>query len=225
EFMHYYARSDGVRVIYNAVEVPDVGDEQRARWRREYRQRVSVAPGSPVFLTVAKNFALKGVAEAIEAFAQWYHSPAGSRDARLVAVGRRKVRRYHRLAARRGVARQVVFAGPTDDVFPWYAAADVCVLLSWYDPCSRVVLEATRWGIPSITTVYNGAAEVLARGAGIVVGSPRDTSAVVKAMTELAGADGRALRSEACRQVADRLGMSRHVDELLEAYAEVAERR
>ncbi len=225
EFMHYYARSRDVRVIYNGVEVPDVGAEQRAQWRREYRERVSVAPGSPIFLTVAKNFALKGVAETIEAFAQWYHSPEGSRGARLVVVGRSKVRRYRRLAARRKVAKQVVFAAPAENVFPWYAAADVCVLLSWYDPCSRVVLEATRWGIPSITTVYNGAAEVLARGAGIVLGSPRDTPAVVRAMTELTDADRRAERAGACRQVGDLLDMGRHVDELLDAYQEVVERR
>jgi len=222
EFMHYYARSRGVRVIYNGVEVPDVGAEQRRRWRREFRERVSVAPGSPIFLTVARNFALKGVAEAIDAFARWYHSPAGSRGARLVALGRAKAGRYRGLAARRKVAKQVVFPGPAEDVFPWYSAADVCVLLSWYDPCSRVVLEATRWHLPSITTVYNGAAEVLARGAGIVVSSPRDTPAVVKAMTELTDADRRAERSQACREIADQLDMGRHVEELLEAYAEVA---
>jgi len=224
EFMHYYARSQRVRVIYNAVEIPDVSREQRGDWRRAFRERVGAGPGSPVFLIVAKNFDLKGVPEAIEAFAQWHHSQAGPPGARLVIVGRSKVGRYRRMAARKKVARQVAFIAPTDEIFPWYAAADACLLLSWYDPCSRVVLEATRWGIPSITTVYNGAAEILARGAGIVVGSPRDTPAVVKAMDELADPLRRAERSRACGQVADQLKMDRHVDELLDAYGQVVGR-
>ena len=222
EFMNYYARSERVRVVYNAVDVPDVSGEQRRAWRDECRGRVGVAPGGPVFLTVATNFVLKGVAEAISAFARWYHSPAGVPGAKLVAVGGRKVAPFRGLARRRRVAKQVVFVEPTAEVFGWYAAADAVLLLSWYDPCSRVVLEATRWGIPSVTTVYNGAAEALAHGAGLVVSSPLDSAGVVAALTELADADRRRERSRACLDVADRLGMDRHVDELLAAYAEVA---
>ena len=99
------------------------------------------------------------------------------------------------------------------------------MLLSWYDPCSRVVLEATRWSVPSITTVYNGAAEVLARGAGLVVSSPADTDAVIRAMCELAEPARRAARARACMDVAGRLGMDRYVDELLAAYEEVLSSR
>ena len=225
EFLHHYARSEGVRVLFNGVDVPNVSPEQRSQWRREARDRIGVGPNGPVFLTVAQNFELKGVREAIEAFSRWGHSAAGPRRARLVVVGQSKVRRYRLLARRLGVGRHVYFAGPTDEVFSWYAAADACLLLSWYDACSRVVLEATRWGIPSITTVYNGAAEVLARGAGIVVGSPRDTDAIVRALAELADPDRRAERAAACRDIADELSMDRHVEKLLAVYREVVARK
>jgi len=224
EFLNYYARSDGVRVVYNAVEVPDVDESRRLRWRRELRRQIGAGPNSPVFLIVAKNYELKGVAEAICAFARWVRSSEGSHGARLVAVGRKKVARYRALAIRRGVHKQVRFVGPTDDVFAWYSAADVCLLPSWYDPCSRVVLEAVRWSLPAVTTVYNGAAEALAEGAGIVVSSPADEAALTAAIAELADPKQRARRREACADVADRLGMDRHVDELLEVYREVTGR-
>jgi glycosyltransferase involved in cell wall biosynthesis len=83
-----------------------------------------------------------------------------------------------------------------------------------------VVLEATRWGVPSITTAYNGAAEVMADGAGIVVPSPRDLPAIVAAMDELADPARRAACADVCRRKADDLSMDRHVDQLLAAYAE-----
>jgi len=225
EIEQYYGRTDRVRVIYNAVDAPDPAGPQREQWRSLRRGELKVDEDTVVFLTVAVNFELKGVSEAIAAFARWRHGGEGLPDARLVVVGRDLPERYEQLAGMRSVGVEVVFKPPTREIFEWYAAADACVLLSWYDPCSRVVLEATRWGIPSITTVHNGAAEVISGAGGIVVSSPRDARSVVAAMAELADRDRRRAREEACRQVADRLGIDRHVDELLEAYADIIRRR
>ena len=226
ELRLHYGRADGegVRVIYNAADVPATNAEQRLNHRRRLRGELGLKDDETMFLTVAKNFELKGVAEAIGAFSQWLAGRNGRPGGRLVVIGRQSVGKYRRLAARRGVGDRVVFVPPVEEVFEWYAAADVCVLLSWYDPCSRVALEATRCGLPSITTVYNGAAEVLAAGAGIVVGSPKDLKAVVAAMEELADPRRRSLRADACRGLSDRLSMKRHVDELIAAYGEIPER-
>jgi len=225
EFADHYGRTSRVHVVYNAVEVPDPDDEQWADHRQRLRFKMGVAQDEPVFLTVAKNFRLKGIDQAIVAFAKWFHRRDSRRNGRLVVVGRDTVEGYQRHAGLRDVGNQVLFVPQTEDIFQWYAAADVCLLLSWYDPCSRVVLEATRWGIPSITTVYNGAAEILADGAGIVVSSPKDTRAIVRAMDALADRDRRGPCAEKCLLTADRLSMDRHGDELLSAYREVASPR
>jgi glycosyltransferase involved in cell wall biosynthesis len=105
-----------------------------------------------------------------------------------------------------------------------YSAADAVVLLSWQDACSRVILEAIRWRLASLTTRFNGAAELLARGAGKVVESPRDRAAVVAAMERLADPSRRREMSAACREIADFVGVARHVDELEGIYREVARR-
>jgi len=220
EFAAHYGRREGVRVVYNGVDVPDPDDPRRADWRQELRFRLGVGQGDPVFLTVATNFELKGVQETIVAFARWVASRGDDTGARLVVVGRDAPEGYERIAGLRNVGRMVHFVGPTEEVFRYYAAADACVLLSWYDACSRVCLEAARWGIPSITTVFNGAAEVLASGAGIVVPSPRDARAVAAGLDELADPSRRAERSRKCLAAGVRLGMDRHVEELLAAYAQ-----
>lgn len=220
EIQRHYQRTDNVRVVYNAVDVPDVAAAQRAQWRADLRRKLDLAEGDTLFLTVATNFELKGVAETIRYFAKWYHSAARKGDARLVVIGRSAAEGYQRLGTMREVGSKLLILPPADDVFPWYSAADAVVLLSWYDPCSRVVLEAARWGVPSITTAYNGAAEILEGGAGIVVPSPADAKAVVAAMAELAHADARNLRRDACGRVAERLSIDRHVQELLEVYAQ-----
>lgn len=221
EFTDYYGRSENVRTIYNAVDVPDVDAEQRADWRQQRRFQLGLGQQDLLLLTVAHNFKLKGLARAIEAMAKWRHSTNFPGKARLVVIGRGWPEPFQRHASLREIGREVVFLGEVDDVFPWYSAADACILLSWYDPCSRVLLEATRWGVPSITTLYNGAAEVLARGAGIVVSSPKDTRAVAAAMEELSDPKQRAYRTDACSRCAEELSIARHVEALLDAYARV----
>jgi len=224
EFVRHYGRRENVRVVYNAVDVPDATPQQRQQWRNEMRAQLGAAESAPVFLVVAKNFALKGVAEAIRFFARWLNSPAGKPGALLVVVGQETADNYQRLAAGRSIGSSVRFMPPTENVFPLYSAADVCVLLSWYDPCSRVVLEAARWGLPSVTTVFNGAAEILAQGGGIVVSSPADARGVVAALTELADPERRIPRSRACLEAAEQLSMDRHVRELVEAYQTIRPR-
>ena len=217
ECFNYYGLQDGVEVVYNCVDVPASDSKTRDDDRRRVRGEIGAAPDDPVFLTVATNFELKGVAQAIEAFAEW-RSDSGCDGSRLVVVGRRSPHRYMKLAADCGAGDAVVFAPPTEQIFQWYAGADAVILLSWYDPCSRVVLEAARWGIPSITTRFNGAAEAFGDGGCIVVDSPLDTGAIVDACEALADPVTRRKHSRACSRLEDYLGVERHVEELIDAY-------
>ena len=223
ELADHYQRTENVRVVYNAVADPPADAEQVAQWRREVRARLAVDPTGVVFIALATNFTLKGVAETIRAFARWNQTAGQTTPGRLVIVGRsvEMAEGYERMGRAHGLTDKVAFEDQTDRVDELYAAADVCVLLSWYDPCSRVVLEATRRGIPSITTAWNGAGEILTGGAGIVVPSPRKIAQVADAMTELTDPDRRRRASEACLAKSKQLSMTRHVDELMAVYNEV----
>ncbi len=224
QFREHFGRTEGVRVIFNGVDVPTVSDAARARWRAARRAELGVGEDATVFLTVAGNFHLKGVGAAIESFAAWSRQGGPGRDGRLVIIGRDRHSRCGRAAARCGVAGRVRVVPWTDRPFEWYSAADANVLLSWYDSCSLVILEGTRWGLPSITTRYNGAASILRSGGGIVVDGPLDRSAVVRAMEELSDPTARRARSAACLAAGGELTVGRHVDGLIEAYKEVNRR-
>ncbi len=225
EFADHYARRDGVKTIYNAADLPKCDSDDWAHWRQELRYRLGVGQRDPVFISVATNFPLKGMDYAIKAFAKWCYSSVPVKTARLIIVGREVAEGYQRLAGMRDIGSRVHFVPPTDEIMRYYAAADACILLSWYDPCSRTVLEAARLGIPSITTAYNGASEILKDGAGITVASPKDINAIVNAFEELSDQQRRVSYAEACRAKAETLSFARHVDELLDVYAEVAKRK
>lgn len=220
EFASHYGRREGVSVIYNGVDLPHVEPDDWQHWRQKHRYEMGLGPRSTVFIIVATNFALKGVDEAIRAFARWISRRGLEIDDRLVIVGRHLTERYHRTAGLLGAGRYVIFVPPTDEIQQWYAAADACVLLSWYDPCSRTVLEAIRCGLPAVTTKYNGAAEILGQ-AGIVVDSPSDTRAVIEAFEQLSDFRRRADLRRQCLALAGSVSMERHVEQLVKTYEEI----
>ena len=62
-----------------------------------------------------------------------------------------------RLARDAGLAERVSFVGGGADVRPYYAAADLLVLPTHYDPFPNVVPEALAMGVPAIVSDQCGA--------------------------------------------------------------------
>lgn len=219
----YALPADRTTVVFNGVNIEPLPDEQAAAVRAARRSALQAPDSTPLVLFAAHNFALKGLRELIEAAA----APAG-RDARFITVvsGRDASGPYERLAARLGVSARFRFCGSSDDMRGWYAAADVLAHPTWYDPCSRVVLEALCCGLPVVTTRWNGAAEAITRGRhGIVVEEPHDADALATAIATAAGPEMRAALREDGPALRARLSMARHAEELLALYAAVARRR
>ncbi|HEY1051866.1 MAG TPA: glycosyltransferase family 4 protein, partial [Prosthecobacter sp.] len=81
------------------------------------------------------------------------------------------------------VPPNVILAGALPDVENAYAAADLLTFLPIYEPCSNVVSEALATGIPVVTTIYNGASELIEPGInGHVLHDPRDLEALATAV-------------------------------------------
>ena len=169
-----------LRVIHNAVDSQAFSPTLRSD-RAAIRARLSIPADALVYLLVGSGFERKGVAAAIEAFAEL--PPAAT----LIVVGRDKhIQRYEALAIECGVGDRVHFTGPQADVKPLYGAADVFVLPTLYDPFPNAVLEAMACGLPVITSTKSGAAGLVAEhDAGLVIPS-RDIAGLAAQMRTLA---------------------------------------
>ena len=203
--------------IDNAAVSPRRGLDDGAwtRLRAEHRLRWGLTPEDTALLFAAYNPALKGFDELLAAFARLNADPPASAPVLLLAGPLNRARA--RAAARVGGAA-VVPLGALRDPAAAFAACDAVVLSTWYDPCSRVVLEGLMVGRPAVTTAYNGAADVVcppggpARGA--VVRDPADGPALTAALRAACNPPRRASWARAAAGLEDRLGMSRHVGEL-----------
>jgi len=250
-FVHYAIPPHRIAVIPNAASVAHFDAESRVETRRQVRECWGLAPDAVVFLFAAMNPGLKGLDAAMRALAEVRRADA--RAAMLVA-GAHHPSMLDR-ARELGITEAVRVVGMTRRIDALYAAADVTVLPTWYDPASKVVIESLLHGVPAISTRCNGASQWIAdpctgsintsiyntmvgrtgersaeqraaiQPAGRVIDSPRDHAALVGAMRELCDDDERARCAAAAGQTNEALGMDRHVQDLEKVLGEVADTR
>lgn len=222
-FQLYLGVSAGdLRVIRSAIDPDRFHEADRPRRRHEARQQWGVEPDETVGLMAAMNYRLKGLEPLLRAVALIPRE----RRFRLLVVGNPNTGRYRRLADRLGIGRRVILAGHCQEMRNAYFAADFLVHPTFYDPCSLVVLEALACGLPVITTLANGASELInPPREGFLIHDPHDASRVADCMIQLLDPQHRASCGRAARQAASQWTFEQHYQHLVAAMVEAAARK
>ncbi|MCB9849459.1 MAG: glycosyltransferase family 4 protein [Phycisphaerales bacterium] len=219
---HYQLPDERIRKVFNGVD-PDTSDAAtRAANRREIRAMYAVPDDAILALTVAHNFRLKGVHTLIEALqqvrAEWHVA-----NLRVLVAGKSKPEAWENLVRRLHLNDVVQFVGPTQRIRAFYHAADFLVHPTFYDPCSRVVLEALSSGLPCITTRYDGAAEMVADEVnGFVLDMAGDPRILAERIANLCDADVRRRMREAVGGL-PAADMRKHAEAVFEIYQSMVE--
>jgi UDP-glucose:(heptosyl)LPS alpha-1,3-glucosyltransferase len=212
-----------VRIIYNGVDADHYSPASCAVYRESMRRRLGVEPGRFLALIVAQNLRLKGVPTLLRAMARLTRERL---PLDLIVVGGKQLPSWRRWTDRLGAGGVVRFIGPVEDPLPYYAAADLYVHPTLYDTCSLVVLEAAACGLPLITSRCNGAAELLEDGRDcLLLSDPTDPRELAARIGDLLDAPLRRRMGAAARQTALRHTFEHNVDQVLEVYQEVLDRR
>lgn len=96
----------------------------------------------------------------------------------------------------------VRFLGPVSDLPALFAAADMLVLPTWYDPFSNACLEALAAGLPVLTTGSNGFSEIITPGVHGEVVEPGDAPGFAEAIERWSNRARLAEAEAACRELA-----------------------
>jgi UDP-glucose:(heptosyl)LPS alpha-1,3-glucosyltransferase len=219
----YYPLPDSrIRVIYNGVDSGRFAPENAARFRSGMREALELADGDLGLLFVGSNFSRKGLGLVLEALA--IAGEAG-RHMRLVVLGGRASRRWRRRVAELGLTGRVWFVDPVPDPERYFAAADVFVLPTYFDPFANATLEAMAAGLPVVTTRTNGVAEILTPGIdGYVLDEPPRAPGLAKLLIDLADADLRRAMGQAARETALRFPWRATAMGTLETYRAMLEK-
>ncbi len=210
-----------ISVVPNAIDRQRVKVGQPGAVRCAFRNKLGLEPSDLVSLFVGHNFALKGLKPLLLALGA--RKGASRRPIHLLVCGGGQVARYRRLARALGVGEAVHFLGFYPDIRECYAASDFFVLPTYYDPCSLVVLEALACGLPVITTVQNGASELIADGRqGYVLSSPDARGELIAALDHMTEDARRKAMSAEAAILGGQRTFDRHVAALLQVFQEVA---
>jgi len=153
-------QDEAVTVVYNGVNPERFDRARHERAAADLRRELGFSRDDVIVLFLGTGYGRKGLGPTIEAFAMIAKDYLNTR---LMVVGfDSQIERYKDTAASLGVADRIRFLGGRSDAEVCYAASDLYVLPTLYDPFANSTLEAMASGLPAITTTANGASELIA---------------------------------------------------------------
>jgi UDP-glucose:(heptosyl)LPS alpha-1,3-glucosyltransferase len=217
---HLAIPDERIRVIFNGVDLRRLPEDYPPDQRDHLRKVLKIGDDQLLGAFIATNFKLKGLDVVIEAARRLRNRKTDDfAKFKFLIAGPDKNRRYFKKVEKLGLADNLLFLGPVGDVASLYHTADFLIHPTWYDPCSRVVLEAMACGLPAISTRYNGASELLDRlDCGLVMDDPNNPDELIDAWLKLSVPERRRRFSRNGQAARSEIGMDRHVDQLVEFY-------
>jgi len=215
---HYDVPPDDMVVIYNGVDLGKFSPDSRKKYRGPIREEYGIGNDDFVVLFVGSGFERKGVRYLIEAVESM------SDPVSLMIVGKGK-----HLPSNPGDTggaqhkQRILFCGPRKDIDHYYAAADIFVFPSIYEPFGNVHLEALASGLPVITTKNSGGAEIIKDDVhGFVVEAPEDSAAIAQKIKTLIG-DKEKLHamSKNARSLAEEFTFAKHIGKIRSLYESI----
>lgn len=147
-----------IHVIHNGIDTERFNLSTRAKFRDPMRAQLNLRDDDLAIIYVAHNWERKGLATIIRAVAM----TAEKLRFKIIVAGRGKPAPYQKLSLSCGLTEnQLHFCGNISEPEKLYAAGDLTILPTQYDPCASVILEAMACGIPAISTQQNGASELI----------------------------------------------------------------
>jgi UDP-glucose:(heptosyl)LPS alpha-1,3-glucosyltransferase len=211
---HYAVPPEHIRIIYNGVDTRRFHPAARPGPGEGARRRLEVPDRALLALFMGTGFERKGLVYLLRAL------PAAGETVWVVVAGRdTDVGSYQALAHSLGVAERVRFLGPVAQPELMYAAADVLVLPTIYEPFSNACLEALASGLPVITTRAAGVSELLPdRLDSLTLPAAGDHVTLAERLRRLQDPEERRALGADARAVAERRSLEIMTDEFLEAY-------
>jgi UDP-glucose:(heptosyl)LPS alpha-1,3-glucosyltransferase len=165
----------------------------------------------------------KGIEPLVEAAAELKRT--GNDNFKVLIAGGQPYRSLVKLIEHLGLQDTFIFAGRVKSIDEFYANSDVFVLPTYYDACSLVVIEAMASGIPSITTIFNGASGIITDGKnGYIISHPPDPSELADKMHLLMDNKNRQRMSEEAFRTGQEYSAERNHREMMRVLDEVAKR-
>ncbi len=203
-----------IEVIYNGVDINKFHPDNREKYRSKIRLKHGLTNSDFVALFVGSGFERKGLKYLVNAVDKI------SKPVSVMIAGKGSQGELEKLSR----DQKLVFCGPQKDIHKYYAAADIFVFPTMYEPFGNVHLEALASGLPVITTKNSGASEIIEDGVhGFVVQKPEDFQSIAQGIEVLLDDKEKLMSmSKNARQLAEEFTFERHMGRIKKLYDSLA---
>jgi UDP-glucose:(heptosyl)LPS alpha-1,3-glucosyltransferase len=213
---HYNVPDDKIAVVYNGVELERFHPKNKKLYRSKIRGKLEVPEQSVLILFVGSGFERKGLKSLIQSL-----EFLSSDNWQLLLMGKGNWSRYLDFASQER-QKKIHCLDPVDDLEKYYAAADIFVLPSIYEPFGNANLEALASGLSIVASSHSGAAEILEHGKnGMVIEDPSDPKEIAEHINSLFDSIARENMGRNARILAENFTQERNIKEMIAVYQKV----
>ena len=220
---HYHVPADKIAVAHSGVNTNEFNPDLRKKFGHQVRKQFGISDDELLLLFAGNPFDRKGLDVVIKSLPL-----LKEKNFKLVVVGKDVTEPYKKLASSLGVGDKVVFTIEklkelVPDVGKIYAACDIFVLPTLYEPFGLVVSEAMACGLPPVISKLAGAAELIDDGKdGIHLKDPKNFQVLAEELNYLMLNDSaRKQMGKKAREKAEKYTWERAAKIMLEAFEEV----
>jgi len=219
ELIHYYnLPSEDIVVIPNGVDLEEFKPDKEKR--RKIRETYEIADDEVVLMFSGYEFRRKGLEYIIKAL------PLVKGKVKLLVVGKDDPNYYKELASKLGVRDKTIFTGFVPDISEYYAASDLFVFPTLYEPFGLVITEALASGLPVIVSEFAGATDIMNDECeGLLLKDPTNPKEIAEKVNVLVEDENlRKQMSRNARKTVEKYSWDEVARKILEIYEEVAKR-
>ncbi|GAB6137362.1 glycosyltransferase family 4 protein [Halanaerobaculum tunisiense] len=211
----YDVPSEDIVVNHIGVNIDKFKPENKKKYRKKIRKEHNLSEDDLVLLFLGSGFERKGLEYVLETMSK-------VKDVKLLVVGKGKINRYKRKAKKLGVLQRTIFVGASSEVEAYYAAGDIFVFPTIYEPFGKVITEAMASGLPVITTQVAGASEIITpHKEGYILETPDQISQLANYIEKLKDKDLRTEIAKAAREKTLNYTKDKDHQRILELYYEI----
>jgi UDP-glucose:(heptosyl)LPS alpha-1,3-glucosyltransferase len=214
---NYNVPEDKITVVYNGVNLDEF--KPCSEKRLEIRRKYNIGEDDIILMFSGYEFKRKGLKYIIKAL------PLIKSNVKLVVVSEDNPKPYKKLAIRLGVLDKIIFTGFVPEIKDYYAASDIFIFPTLYEPFGMVVIEAMASGLPVIVSKLAGVAEIMKHGYdGLLLDDPTNLNEIAEKINLLTSNENlRKQIGENARKTAQKHSWEEKARRTIEVYQEVLE--
>ena len=210
---NYKCPPEKISVVYNGVDLDRYHPGNKNIYRKSIRNQLGIPENSVLILFVGSGFERKGLEFLLKSTEY-----LAKENWRLLLMGKGNFEKFMRYAPA-NKRNRIITKEPDPKIEKFYAATDLFILPSIYEPFGNANLEALAAGLPVITTKYCGAANIIdSKKNGLVVGDPYNPQEIAEKINYLFDLSTRESMGRKARELAEQFPLERNSREMVEIY-------